>query len=81
MLIVEDVITTGKSSIECPKLITAADANVLGFACLIDRSNGASKLNKKIVSQVQINIPTYKADNLPKNLKFLPTTKPGSRNI
>ena len=40
VLIVEDVITTGKSSIECSKLADIAGAEVLGFACLIDRSNG-----------------------------------------
>jgi len=81
VLIVEDVITTGKSSLECSELIAAAGANLLGFACLIDRSNGVSKLNKKIVSQVQIDIPTYKSDDLPENLRSLPAIKPGSRNI
>ena len=81
ILIVEDVITTGKSSLECSELIAAAGANLLGFACLIDRSNGVSKLNKKIVSQVQIDIPTYKSDDLPENLRSLPAIKPGSRNI
>ena len=40
VLVVEDVITTGKSSIECSKLAEVAGAEVIGFACLIDRSNG-----------------------------------------
>jgi len=60
VLVVEDVITTGKSSLECSKLIKLAGANILGYACLIDRSNNESKLDKKIISQVKINIPTYK---------------------
>ena len=47
VLIVEDVITTGKSSIECSKLVMAAGGEVIGFACLIDRSNGNSSINKK----------------------------------
>ena len=67
VLIVEDVITTGKSSIECSKLVEIAGAEVLGFACLIDRSNRNSLINKKIVSQVEINIPTYSENNLPNN--------------
>jgi len=81
VLIVEDVITTGKSSLECSKLTEIAGAEVLGFACLIDRSNGNSKLNKKIVSQVEINIPTYTENNLPKNLISIPAIKPGSREL
>ena len=38
VLIVEDVITTGKSSLECVKLLKKSKAKLLGFACIIDRS-------------------------------------------
>ena len=51
VLIVEDVITTGKSSLECSNLINIAEANLLGFACLIDRSNGNIKINKNTERQ------------------------------
>ena len=81
VLVVEDVITTGKSSIECSKLAEIAGGDVVGFACLIDRSNGHSSIKKKIISQIEINIPTYKEDNLPKNLISLPAIKPGSRML
>jgi orotate phosphoribosyltransferase len=81
VLIVEDVITTGKSSLECSELIKSANAKLLGFACLIDRSNGKSKIDKKIVSQVEINIPAYKESEIPENLASIPATKPGSRNL
>jgi orotate phosphoribosyltransferase len=81
VLIVEDVITTGKSSVECSKLVEVAEAEVVGFACLIDRSNGNSSIDKKIISQIEINIPTYKEDNIPKNLMSLPVQKPGSREL
>ena len=81
VLIVEDVITTGKSSLECSELINSANAHLLGFACLIDRSNGNSNLRQKIVSQVQIDIKTYKKDDLPKNLMSIPAIKPGSRDL
>ncbi len=61
VLIVEDVITTGKSSMECVKLINKSRARVVGFACIIDRSNKKNlKIKKKIVSQIKLNIPTYK---------------------
>ena len=82
VLIVEDVITTGKSSLECYKLVKKFNARVVGYACLIDRSNKKNlKLKKKIISQVKINIPTYKKNNLPENLKNLPISTPGSRKI
>jgi orotate phosphoribosyltransferase, Thermus family len=42
VLIIEDVITTGKSSLECVKLIKKNEAKIVGFACLIDRSNNKS---------------------------------------
>jgi len=81
VLIVEDVITTGKSSLECSKLVETAKAEVVGFACLIDRTNGNSLIDKKIVSQIEINIPTYKENALPENLISIPAIKPGSREL
>ena len=82
VLIVEDVITTGKSSMECIKLIKNAQASLVGFATIIDRSTNKSlKIKKKIVSHLKINVPTFKANQLPKNLKLIPITRPGSRFI
>ena len=81
VLIVEDVITTGKSSLECSELVLKAEANVLGYACIIDRSNGNSKIQKKIISQVAIDIPAYAKDNLPDNLLKIKAIKPGSRGL
>ena len=80
VLMVEDVITTGKSSLECLNLITNAKAEIIGYACLIDRSNGKSLIDKKIVSQIEIQIPTYDKNSLPDHLKNSQPTKPGSRN-
>ena len=81
VLIVEDVITTGKSSIECSKLVKINKANIVGYACIIDRSNGKTEINDKIISQIKLNIPTYKKENLPKELISIDPVKPGSRNL
>ncbi len=82
VLIMEDVITTGKSSLECVKLIKKYKAKLIGFACIIDRSNKKTlRIKKKIVSQIKLNIPTYKKNNLPSNLKKIIVTKPGSRHL
>ena len=82
VLIVEDVITTGKSSLECIKLIKKSKAKLIGFACIIDRSNKKTlKIKNKIVSQVKIDVPTFTKNNLPDYLKKTEITVPGSRRL
>ena len=82
VLILEDVITTGKSSLECVKLIKKSKAKLIGFASIIDRSTKRTlKINQKIVSHLKINVPTFKSNKLPKNLKSIPITVPGSRFV
>ena len=82
VLIIEDVITTGKSSLECVKLVNKFKAKPLGFACIIDRSTKKNlKIKKKIVSHLKIDVQTYKKNKLPKYLKSTPISVPGSRFI
>ena len=82
VLIIEDVITTGKSSLECVKLIKKAKAKLLGFASIIDRSTKKSlKIKTGITSHLKINVPTFNLRKLPKSLKSIPITTPGSRFI
>ena len=82
VLIIEDVITTGKSSLECVKLIKKANAKLLGFASIIDRSSKKSlKIKTKVVSHLKIDVPIYSPNKLPETLKSVPITTPGSRFI
>ena len=82
VLIMEDVITTGKSCMECAKLIKKSKAKLLGFACIIDRSNKKNlRIKKKIISHIKVDVPTFKANQLPASLKRIPITIPGSRFI
>ena len=82
VLIIEDVITTGKSSLECVKLITKSGGKLLGFASIIDRSTNKSlKIKKNIISHMKIDVPVFKKNNLPVDLKNTPITVPGSRFI
>ena len=82
VLIIEDVITTGKSSLECVKLIKKANAKLLGFASIIDRSSKKSlKIKTKIISHLKIDVPVYSSKKLPEILKSIPITTPGSRFI
>ena len=82
VLIVEDVITTGKSSLECSKLVTESEANIVGYACIIDRlDKDQSVIKDKIVSQIKLDIPTYTKEKLPESLSLIKPVKPGSRNL
>ena len=63
------------------KTNTENDAIIAGYACIIDRTNNNLSVKEKIISQVKLNIPTYKKDELPKNLASLKPIKPGSRNL
>ena len=80
VLIIEDVITTGKSSLECVKLIKKSKAKLLGFASIINRSSKNSlKIKSKIISHLKIEVPTFKKNQLPDDLRKVNITKPGSR--
>ena len=81
VLVVEDVITTGKSALECSKLIKDSKANLAGYSCIIDRSNKNSKIKEKIISQVKLKIDTFKNTDLPEKLKKIKPIEPGSRNL
>jgi len=82
VLIMEDVITTGKSSMECVKLILKSKGKLIGFASIIDRSTKKNlKIKKKIISHMKINVPTFKKNKLPDNLKSIPISAPGSRFV
>ena len=79
VLIVEDVITTGKSALECSTLVEQAEANLLGYACIIDRSNKNISIKDKIISQLKFNIETFPKEKIPEDLKKIQAIKPGSR--
>ena len=81
VLIVEDVITTGRSALECSKLVNANKANLLGYACIIDRSDEKLLIKDKIVSQIKFSITTYEEKEIPDDLKKISPQKPGSRNL
>ena len=81
VLIVEDVITTGKSALECSEIVKINKANLVGFACIIERSDNNVLIKEKIVSQIKINMVVFKENELPDKLKKIPAIKPGSQNL
>jgi orotate phosphoribosyltransferase len=81
VVMVEDIVTTGLSSRECLAAIVEHPGEVVGAACLIDRSGGKADLGKPLVALATLDIPAFPADRLPSELARLPVVKPGSRAL
>lgn len=83
IIVAEDVITTGKSSKETFDLINkiAPNAKIIALSAIFNRSGEKSLDGVPIVSLADIEIKTYKPENLPAHLKNIPAIKPGSRWI
>ena len=81
VLVVEDIISTGLSARECIAAVRALGANVVGLACLIDRSGGKSEVGAPMTALAELNVEAWPADNLPAHLASTPAVKPGSRGV
>ena len=79
VVMVEDIVTTGLSSRECIAAIRKHPGNLLGAACIVDRSNGAADIGVPLISLCRLDVPAYPADALPPELAAIPAVKPGSR--
>ncbi len=84
VLVIEDVITTGKSSLETFDLVKKLGAEVVAEASLVNRSGDADlvkKMGVPVVSLLTIDVKTFDENNVPDELKNIPAIKPGSRFI
>ena len=79
VLVVEDIVTTGKSSLECFECIRDLGGEVVAEAALINRGGDSVNLGVPLVTLANLDIPNYEPENLPEDLKKLPAIKPGSR--
>ena len=81
IVMVEDIVTTGLSSRECIAAIREHPGELVGAACIIDRSGGRADVGVPLVSLCRLDIPAWPADALPPELAAIPATKPGSRGL
>jgi orotate phosphoribosyltransferase len=79
VLVVEDIVTTGKSSLECFECIRELGGEIICEAALINRGGDSVDLGVPLITLANLNIPNYDADKLPEDLKNIPFIKPGSR--
>ena len=81
VLVVEDVVTTGKSTKEVLDVVKSYGAHIVGVGCIADRSNNQIKFDVKFKSLIQIDIPAFKADKCRLCKDGIPLLQPGSRKI
>ena len=80
VLITEDVVTTGKSTMETVQVLNGLGATVIGVACIADRRGEDCVLDLPVYSAVKLNISSYDANDCPICKEgLLPLVKPGSR--
>lgn len=79
VLIVEDVITTGKSSFETVEVIEKMGGKVVGLSSIVNRSEKEQINDIPLISATTLHIETWTSENLPDNLRSIPPVKPGSR--
>ena len=78
-VLAEDVVTTGKSSMETAKVIEELGGEVIGIACIVDRR--VNDIFCPVYSAMQLEIATYEADECPLCKAGIPLVKPGSRKF
>ena len=82
VLIVEDVVTTGKSSLECATALENAGAVIAGLACVVDRrSEGVQDIPWPFYPAVKLPAVTWEASDCNLCKQGIPIDKPGSRKI
>lgn len=79
VLVVEDVLTTGKSTRETMDVARETGATVVGAAAVVDRSGGAIDVGVPLHALIRLDLPTYDPEACPLCARGVPVVKPGSR--
>ena len=79
VLVVEDVVTTGKSTLETVAAIRFCGAEPVGVASIANRSGKDTIGDLPFVSLIQLDVPTFEESSCPQCAAQEPIQKPGSR--
>jgi orotate phosphoribosyltransferase len=79
VLLVEDVVTTGKSVLELQQLVQDHGGQCIAFASIVDRSNGQAGLDLPWEALTTIQVNTYRPEDCPMCKEGTEAVKPGSR--
>jgi orotate phosphoribosyltransferase len=78
-LIVEDVVTTGKSTRETQSVVEAQGGNVVGFASILNRSGRENPFDRPYVFLLPMALETWDESKCPMCRDGIPLDAPGSR--
>ena len=83
VLLVEDVVTTGNSSLEVVDQLRLHNAKVITEVAIINRAGQSlqKKFSFQFFSLLNLNIKTFDKQNLPQDLKLIPAKRVGSKRI
>lgn len=79
VVIVEDVVTTGKSTRETARVVGASGGEVAGYASILNRSGVDNPFDRPYRSLLTLNIETHDAEDCPLCKSGRPLDTPGSR--
>ena len=79
VVIIEDVVTTGKSTLEVARLLHGAGARVVAVGAILDRTGGSDPFEVPFESLMDLDLPTYEAGACPLCAEGTPLDQPGSR--
>lgn len=79
VLIVDDVLTTGRSVFEVIDVIAAAGGRATGVGVLVDRSGGSVSFPCPLYAAHTVEASSYASDEVPEWLAAVPVSKPGTR--
>lgn len=80
VVIVEDVVTTGKSVLEVKECLEEKDVQVQGIASIIQRL-GDHQFNHEIASPLKVSLPCYSTEECPLCQEKIAITQLGSRTF
>jgi orotate phosphoribosyltransferase len=81
VLIIDDILTTGKSVREVLELVTGQGGEVIGIGVLVDRSEEKHDFGVPLFSCLRSVTPTYKPQDCPLCAAGIPLTKPGGSQV
>ena len=80
VVVIEDVVTTGRSTLETAALATARGARVVAIGAIIDRTAGRDPFDVPFKSLLELDLPSYGPNECPAcRTGAMPAEKPGSR--
>ena len=80
VVIIEDVVTTGRSTLETASLATARGARVVAVGAIIDRTAGRDPFDVPFRSLIELDLPSNAPNECPQcQAGAQPPEKPGSR--